>query len=589
MPVTLWERLKQLLDPSAGMVDDSFSLEGRGQKEPGEHQGARTVLDARIHTESLLTRIDRLLEAAPQGKQALEKVGDLQTSLDENMRRLRELFRAPTNKDFVEREILIATQPPTRAMLVFFEGLADKQTANSNVLEPLMLLAHLDHHLGQGGEAPGQFSVEMVEQRLLTGNQISKKYDLASIAEAVMAGDTVVLMDGAAVAIAVETKSPPARSVSDPKTEQVIWGPHDAFNEAWRVNVALVRRRLKDPRVVTEILTVGEVSKTYIGMMYIDTLVRPELVEEVRRRVEAVKVDIVNGAGILQQYIEDSPSSMLPTCLITERPDRTAAYLSEGHVALFVDTDPHALVCPTTFWSLMQTAEDYYLRPPFGTLLRYIRYVALLVTLTGPSFYIGVVNHNPEMIPTELMLFIAQSREAVPMPAVAELILMDAVFELIREAGTRIPGVIGPTIGLVSSLVLGQAAVEAKIVSPVMILVVAITGLASFAIPNYLVGWGVRVLRFLLLLATTVFGLFGLANGLYLIVLFLAGQRSFGVPFLSPIAPSGADRKDAIGTPPLYQMEERPGYMRPLNQRRQKEIVRTWDPHSPRPESPKGG
>lgn len=585
MPVKLWERLKQLLDPSATMVDDTFSLGNRGRTPASEQQATRAVTDARIHTESLLTRIDRLVSAAPQGKEALEKVGDLHTSLDENMRRLKELFRAPTNKDFVERELLIATYPPTRAVIVFLEGLTDKIIANTHILEPLMLLAHELH----AAPEQGPYAIDAVEKRLVAGNQVSRKYDLATIAESLLAGDTVLLVEGAAVALAVETKSPPTRSVSDPKTEQVIWGPHDAFNEAWRVNVALVRRRLKDPRVVTEILTVGEVSKTYVGMMYIDTLAPPKLIAEVKRRVEAVKVDIVSGAGILQQYIEDSPASMVPTCLITERPDRTAAYLSEGHVALFVDTDPHSLIAPTTFWSLMQTAEDYYLRPPFGTLLRYIRYTALLVALTVPSLYIGVVNYHPEMIPTELMLFIAQSREAVPMPAVLELLVMDTAFELIREAGTRIPGVIGPTIGLVSSLVLGQAAVEAHIVSPVMILVVAITGLASFAIPNYLVGWGIRVLRFFLLMLTTVFGLLGLANGLFAIVVFLAGQRSFGVPFLSPVAPSSGSPKDAIGLPPMYRMEERPTYMRPFDRNRQKEIIRTWDPNSPKPESPKGG
>ena len=583
--VNIWERLKRLLDPSTSLGDDTFVLEDDGGPGHGQEPSAEMVADARMRTEAMLTRLERLMDAAPQGKDALEKVGDLSTSLDANLHKLKDLFRAPRNKDLIDRSILIATEPPVRAVLLFMEGLSDKTVINDNIMEPLMLLAQ-ELHLtpGQGHDA-----LDRIEQRLLAGHQVSRKYDQSSIAESLLSGDTVVLVDGAAVALAVETKDPPTRSVGDPKTEQVIWGPHDAFNEAWRVNVALVRRRLKDPRLVTEILTVGDVSKTYVGMMYIDTIAPPALVDEVKRRVEAVKVDIITSSGTLQQYIEDSPRSLLPSTLITERPDRTAAYLSEGHVALFVDTAPHAIICPTTFWALLQTAEDYYLRWPFGSALRYIRLGALVIALMLPAFYIAVVNYHPEMIPTAMMLFIAQSREPVPMPSVVELLVMDVVFELIREAGTRIPGVIGPTVGLVASLVLGQAAVEARIVSPVMILVVAITGLASFALPNYLMGWGVRMLRFLLLLLTTVLGFMGLAAGIYVLVVYATAQRSFGVPYLAPVVGTTGRVKDAISTPPLYRQEERPPYLPLLNRRRQKEVVRSWDPQAWQTDSPEGG
>lgn len=583
--MNFWDLLKRWLNPGAALPDDVFTLAGQDQPPASAEQTAEMTADARIHTSALITRLDRLAQAVPQGKEALEKVGDLSTNLDENVSHLKELFRQPRNKDFIAREITIATEPPIRAVLLFMEGISDKQVINGNIMEPLMLLSH---ELRLRPEQ-GPYAVDLVEQRLLTGNQVSRHYDMASIAEALLAGDTVLLMDGVAVGLAVETKDPPARSVSEPKAEQVIWGPHDAFTEAWRVNVALVRRRLKDPRLVTEILTVGSVSRTYVGMLYIDTIAPPLLVAEVRRRVEAIKVDVVSGSGTLQQYIDDRPRSLLPTTMITERPDRAAAYLSEGHVVLFVDTAPHAIICPTTFWSLMQTAEDYYLRWPFGSILRYIRLGALIISLVLPAFYIGAVNYHPEMIPTELMLFLAQSREPVPMPAVVELLAMDVVFELIREAGARIPGVIGPTVGLVASLVLGQAAVEARIVSPIMILVVAVTGLASFALPNYLMGWGIRTLRFLLLLATTVLGFLGLAAGLYALVLYAASLRSFGVSYLAPVVAYKGRATDVVYTPPLYQQEERPGYLHPLNRRRQREIVRTWDPNSPQTDSPEGG
>lgn len=588
--VSIWQRLKEMLDPASTLVDDTFSMGDRGSKPASEEQGVDMLADAQMHTESVLTRIDRLLEAAPQGQKAMEQVGDLTDSLEENLKRIKQLFRMPDNKDLVIRELTIATQPPVKAAVLFMEGLTDKQTINTNILEPLMLLAHLDHHVGQEGEhGPSQFSVKMVMHRLLPGNQTSEQYDLKSISQGLLSGDSIILMEGAQVALAVETKSPPVRSVPETKNENVIWGPRDAFNEAFRVNVALVRRRLKDPRVVTEIMTVGEVSKTFVGVMYIDTITHPKLVAEVKRRIEAVKVDSLISAGVLEQYIEDSPHSMLPNVLVTERPDRTAAYLAEGHVAIFVDTAPYAIIAPTTFWALLQTSEDYYLRWPFGSILRWIRLASMTIAMLLPSFYIAIVNYHQEMIPTDLLLFIASTREHVPMPAVAELVLMDLSFELIREAGTRIPGVIGSTIGIVAGLVLGQAAVEARIVSPLMILVVALTGLASFAIPNYMMSWGIRALRFTLVVVASTLGFYGIAAALYVVILALCLKRSFGVPYLSPVAPGRGKVKDIINRPPLYRMEDRPNYLRPINKKRQKEIVRSWDPFAPTTNSDEKG
>lgn len=568
--MSVWKQLLGWLDPAATLPDEPFSLSDQDDPSPGDDQRAAMLADAQLRTETLLIRIDRLKGNVPQGKEALEETGDLVESLDENLERLRKLFRLPENKDFIVREFTIATQPPTRAAILFLDGLTDRIGTNSHILEPLMLLGNLEE------ERP--FSVDLVQQRLLPGHQASEKHDIASVAEAILMGDTVILMDGTRTALVVETKAPPVRSVDEPKGERVIMGPHDAFNEAFRVNTALVRRRLKDPRLVTEILTVGEVSKTLVGVMYLDTIAPPKLVEEVKRRISAVKVDILPSANHLEQYIEDHPRSLMPSCLLTERPDRAAAYLAEGHVIILIDTAPYALVCPTTFWSLLQTAEDYYLRWPFGSFLRYVRALAMLVALTLPAFYIGLINFHPEMIPTELMLFIASTREYIPMPAALELIGLDLVFELVREAGTRIPGLIGPTIGLVASLLLGQAAVEAKIVSPLMILVVALTGLASFAISNYLVAWGVTLARLLLVLAAASLGFYGLATGLFLFVVLLSAQRSFGLPFLTPIAPGRGKVQDVFNRPQVFAMEKRPAYMHPLNRRRQKEIVRPWDP-----------
>jgi spore germination protein KA len=577
--LTLWQSVKRMLDPSPTTLNQTFSMGDRGEQPVVEERSAERLADAQSSAEGVISHIDNLLNAVPEGTKALEEAGDLAANLDQNIERLKTLFRMPANKDLIIREVQVASQPPTRAVVCFMEGLSDKMVINTHILQPLMLLSHLDHHVdGTGDAGETTFTIDTVLQRMLPGNQVNKKYLMDDVAEVLLAGDTVIFFEGAKIALDVETKAPPVRSVGRPQNERTIQGSQDAFVEAWRVNVALVRRRLKDPRVVTEILSVGTISRNYIGLMYIDGIASPKLVAEVKRRIDAIKVDIVNDTGVLEQYIEDAPAAFLPGALTTERPDRTAAYLSEGHVAAFVDTSPYALICPVTFWSLLQTAEDYYLRAPYGTMLRYIRMGALLITLMMPSLYIALVNYHHEMIPTELMLFIASAREQVPMPAVAELLLMDTIFELIREAGTRIPAVVGPTIGLVASLILGQAAVEARIVSPVLILIVAVSGLASFAIPNYLIGFGVRLLRFALLLGAATLGFYGLAAGLFVMVLYLAGMRSFGVPYLSPVAPFRGNARDVLHRPPMFQMEMRPAYTHPLDNRRQREVVRKWDP-----------
>lgn len=576
--MNVWQSVKQWLQPRETMVDQTFSLGDRKAKPQVEEQGPAKLFDARLRAEGVLNHIDSLLKAAPEGRQALQQAGDLSDSLDENVTRLKSVFRMPANKDLVVRNLQIATQPPTRAVVCFMDGLADKPTLNEHILKPLMLLAHLDHHVdGEGESGPTVFSLETVIQRLLPGHQVSEKHDMNEVAQALLSGDSVLLFENAHTAVVVETKGFPSRSVSPPQNEKVILGPQDGFTESWRVNAALVRRRLKDPRVVTDILTVGEVSQTYVGMMYIDGIAPPKLVAEVKRRVEGINVDIVTDSGILEQYISDNPESLLPGILTTERPDRIAAYLSEGHVALLVDNSPQVLVCPITFWGLLQTAEDYYLRWPFATPIRYIRFTAILVAIVGPALYAATLNYHQEMIPTELMLFIASSRENVPLPSVVELVLMDLTFELIREAGLRIPSPLGPTIGLVASLVLGQAAVSARIVSPLMIIVVAVTGLASFAIPNYVASFGIRSMRFVFLAAAAVLGFYGVGAIGFLTVLYLAGLRTFGVPYLSPIAPNRGRASDVLTRRPMYDMEMRPTYIRTPDQRRQADVVRTWD------------
>lgn len=634
----LWERLAALLDPSATEPAATFTLSDRGRQPPEEVQETqRRLREVGQATGALGTRVERYLDAlaqarasAPAGNRAtrsLENIGDLSPSLNENLERLRQLFRAPDNADLIIREIQVATHPPLRAAVIFLEGMSNKEIINTHILQPLMLLAHLDHHLtgpltapittgqtepqesqagaGEGNPDPAgdprqargpyRRPLDLILQRLLPGNQAEVKPDMKGVVEGILYGDTAIFVDGSDRAIVMETKGFPVRSVSTPQQELAIRGPLDAFTEAFRVNIALIRKRVKDPRLVTEMLTAGQLSKTYSAVMYVDGVANPKLVKEVKRRIESLRVDYVGESGILEQLVEDRPFSLFPQSLATERPDRAAAYLTEGHVVVLVDNSPFALVVPVTFWSQLQTSEDYYVRWPFGTLLRWLRFGALAVAILAGGLYVAAVNYHQEMLPTELMLSIAARREVVPMPAGVELLFMEGAFELIREAGIRIPSVIGPTIGIVGALILGQALVAAQIASPVVIIITALSGLASFAIPNYSTAWGFRALRFIFIFLALALGLCGIAVGLFAVLLHLASLRSFGVPYLSPVAPQVRSAPDVFGRGPIFDMEFRPRTVRPVDSRRQAAVSRPWDPNTPRglkteegPERPQG-
>ncbi|MFO7173809.1 MAG: spore germination protein [Bacillota bacterium] len=631
MAVAWWERLAALLDPAATEPPAAFTLGDRGEQPPEELEETRRRLrEVQETARALGTRVDRYLAALGQsggspgekGAEAYQGIGDLSPSLAENLERLKQRFRAPDNADLIIREIQVATRPPVRAAVVFLEGMAEKGVINSHILEPLMLLAHLDHHLegpgdpsptadpgrasapmtgegagkpsgggpkagqppggGNGAGGPPDSPLQAILERLLPGNQTEVKPALDSVIDSLLYGDTAIFVDGCTRAITVETKGFPVRSVSTPQQEMVTRGPLDAFTESFRMNIGLVRRRIRDPRLVTEILQVGTLGRTYVAVLYVDGVVNPKLVKEVKRRIASLRVDYVGSSGALEQLVEDRPLSLFPQTLSTERPDRVAAYLAEGHVAALMDNSPFALVLPATFWSQLQTSEDYDVRWPFGSVLRWLRFAALATAVLTGGLYIAAVNFHHDMIPTELMLFIAARREQVPLPAGLELLFMEIAFELIREAGVRIPSVIGPTIGIVGALIMGQALVSAQLASPVVIIITALSGLASFAIPNYSTSFGLRTLRFAFIALALALGIYGIAVGLFAVGLHLAGLRSFGVPYLSPLAPRVRHAPDVAQRGPLYDMEFRPRSIRPVDSRRQAPVARPWDPKVPR-------
>ncbi|WP_040289137.1 spore germination protein [Alicyclobacillus hesperidum] len=590
--------LKRLLTVDDSMLDDQFSLADDDPSEPADTYGetpqpetvnfttAENKTDTSKKPVSMRTFLRR---ATKEYEEAVEKahVGqddEIECDIDEMKRRLERFFHLPQNKDIVIREFRVGvdTKAPWRGMAVFVDGLSDKNVINSAILEPLMILTHVSE------ENPRR-TLEYVVEKLLPSNQSQIVNKWSEAVANILTGSTVLFLDRCNGALVMETKGWEHRSVSTPQTENVVRGSQDAFTENFRANTGLVRARLRTEHLVTEIHSVGNLARTDVAIMYIHGVTNPKLVREVRRRISQIDVDFVLDSGMLEQFIEDRPSMLIPQVMATERPDRVAASLAEGYVALFVGNSTYCLIVPVVLWSLVHSSEDSNIRFLPGTFMRLIRWIALLTALLLPGLYVAVTNYHAEMLPTDLMLAIAGSREQVPFPVVVEVLLMEFAIELIREAGIRIPTVIGPTIGIVGALIIGQSAVQAGIVSPLLVIVVATTALASFTVPNYELSMGIRIMRFAFLIAGAVLGFYGIAILFVVYVVRLSMLKSFGVPILSPIAPSSGASRDVLLRGPLWSMNKRPSFLYPLRSWRQKPMSRPWSAPTRKSTGKEGG
>lgn len=505
-------------------------------------------------------------------EQSLENLEDLEVSVDlpENIARLKTIFYLPDNKDVIIREFGLGIDGRIKAAAVFIDGLTDKQLQNLSVFQPLMLLSNIEHN-----EA-GENIEKLVEHHLLPSNQVESKTKFRDAVDGILMGNTAIFVDRVPRVFVVETKGWEHRQVEKPLAEMVIRGSQEAFTETLRINTGLIRKTLKSPNLVTEIIKVGKLGQMDCAIMYMKGITNPELVREVKRRIESLQIDYVQDSGVLEQMIEDNPFGIMPQMLVTERPDRVASLLVEGRVAIILDSNPFVLVVPTNIFGLLHSAEDTNLKWPYGSFLRLIRVLAAIVSLLLPGFYLALTNYHQEMLPTDLLMSIAGSRETVPFPSIVEMLIMEVSFELIREASVRMPGPMGPTIGIVGALILGQAAVSAAIVSPIMIIVVAVTAIGSFVIPSYFLSFSLRISRFGYLLLGFTLGFVGLAMGIFLQLILMVRLKSFGVPFLAPVGPRTSSGSDLVLRSPAWQQELRPEFINPLQIRRQPKISRQW-------------
>lgn len=517
--------------------------------------------------------------AQNQNNCSINPEDSIPNNIDANLQYMKKSFNHPLNKDIKIREFKIFGN--IRAFIIYIDGMVDRNIVNRDILRPLLKNK-------ESTAVQEQCSVQYILDNVISTNEAEKVTTLQDAVFGILMGDTGVYVDKCNYYIFCETKGYDKRPVDKPQIEAVISGSQEAFNENLRTNTVLLRRIIKNNNLTTEYLRVGERSNKLCAIMYINDLVNPALVNEVKRRINSIRTDFVLGDGMIEQFIENESMSLLPTILSTERPDRTAANLVEGKVAILSDGEPFALVVPVTITEMLHSPEDMNVRPFYGTLLRLIRLFALFVATLLPGLYIAITNFHQEMIPTELLIAIGGARENVPFPTIVEVLLMETSFELIREAGVRVPGTLGTTIGIVGALILGQAAVQASLISPILIIIVAITGLGNFAIPNVNFAFGIRVMRMLFIAAGATLGFYGISLLMVALTILIVDMKSFGVPFFTLIAPKARKGRDILKRNPVWQQEFRPDYVNALDMRRQPDISRQWTVQEPEPSHEKG-
>lgn len=467
------------------------------------------------------------------------------------------------NSDVVFREIVVGNNQHLKSMLVYVDGMIDQDTVSNFVIKPL---------IQEDCFNKCQTQQEAI-RTIIDGNvyfAAAKKRDkTGDLLDDVLTGSAAVIFDSVNMAVTFEAKGFQTRSITEPTGENVIKGAKDSFVETIRVNTASCRRKIKSPNLVIEQTIVGKQSKTPVAIVYMKNIANKELVEEVKKRLNNIEIDRALTAGYVEEFIIDNKNSVFPQIQYTERPDKFCTNIVDGRVGIIIDGHPITYIIPATLIMFLQAPEDYAQQYIISSIIRYIRFTAMFVTLLLPGFYVSITTFHLEMIPTELAISIATSKEGVPFPMAVEVFVMLAAFELLVEAGLRLPKPIGQTVSIVGAVVIGQSAVQAKLLSPATVVIIALTAIASFTMPNQDFSNAIRLWRFLLFILGSLIGIFGLTTGLIFLIFHWSQMESYGVPYLTPfVAQENKQLQDTLFRFPLRTMKYRPKALEDTNRRR---------------------
>ena len=527
-----------------------------------------------------------------QDAEQYEEIKNIFPTLSVNLEYVKMKYNTMINSDIIIREFTInARGKQYNAFLLYIDGMVDSQIMNDFILEPLMMrnknnLFDSNQNKVISEAVSNNITVRKVKRFdideyllncLIPQNNVKKIKTFEEAFSGVNSGNCVLFVDTLENCFDIEVKGFKQRSIDSPNNEIVIKGPQEAFVENIRTNTSLVRRIVNNENLVIESIDVGKVTKTKCAVCYIQNITNGDLVSEVKFRLNNLEVDSLLSSGELEQLITDSNDLGIPEILSTERPDKATKYLLQGRVVVLINGSPYSLIMPATLIDFMSSPEDTNLNYKFGNFLRILRLISMFLTLLLPGLYVAVTSFHQEILPTELLYSILASREGVPFPVIFELLIMEVSFELIREAGLRVPSPIGPTIGIVGALVLGQAAVSAGIVSPILIIIVAITGIASFAIPDFSFGFHLRYYRFLFIILGYIAGFLGISLGLFVYISVICNIRSFGVFFTAPFSPKDTSKGDSYFLKPIWKREYRATFVAPKKEQAQANISMKWN------------
>lgn len=512
-------------------------------------------------------------------------------SINVNLEYIKVRFNSMINSDIKIREFTLnARNKQYQAFLVYIDGMINQDLMNNYILKPLMLKNTANSFDGNQNRILSEVKtnnitvrkvkkfdiVEYISNCLLPQNTIKEFSKFDDIANGINSGNCALFIDTIDIAFDIEVKGFQQRSLGNPNNEIIIRGSQVGFTENLRTNTSLIRRYINNENLVIESVEVGKISKTSCAICYLKNVANSDLVAEVRYRINNLSIDYLISSGQLEQLIQDADSPSLPQMIATERPDRTSSLLFDGRIAIIVNGSPYVLVVPAVFSDFIASPEDFNLRHQYSNFMRTLRIVALGFSLLLPGIYMAITNFHQELIPTELLYTIISARETVPFPVLFEILIMELSFELIREASIRVPSPIGSTIGIVGALILGQAAVDASIVSPILIIIVSFTAICSFSIPDFSLGFHFRIMRFIYILLGAMAGFLGIAAGICVHLIVLNNLKSFGVSYLGKSIFKHNKAGNGIILSPAYHRENRSEFLKAKRPKMQDDISMKW-------------
>lgn len=517
------------------------------------------------------------------------------TEIDKNLDFLKYKYNALICNDVIIREFsLLAQNIEYKAFVMYIDGMVDSPVINEFILSPLMMRNRTNIFddkqkkfvsekkidnvtLKNFKKSKEKNLVDFIYNSLIPQNSVDKVTDFSDVYSAINMGNCMLFVDSLDTAFNLDVKGFKQRSIDSPSNEVVVRGSQEAFVENIRTNTSMIRRLVNNENLVMETLTVGQITKTQVSIGYIKSLANEDLVAEVRYRINNLSVDYLISSGQLKQLIQDSPESLFPQMVATERPDKVSNFLLEGRVVIVVNGSPYVLVAPGVFVDFITSPEDLNLKYQFSNLEKIIRLLAIFLSLLLPGIYIAVTNYHQELIPTELLFTIAAARESVPFPTFVEILLMEVSFELIREAGLRVPTPLGSTIGIVGALILGEAAVSASLVSPVLIIIIAITGICSFSIPDFSLNFTFRIYRFVYIILGYMAGFLGISFGIFIQLAIMCKLKSFGSPYINPYILGKNKRSiSSYFIPPIWKRERTSSFVHAQKKFSQQKISMVW-------------